>query len=134
MLQLPCSFFASQPVKLGKGCPFSMLLIHIRAVSRGPWHPKALLLCLGAEPWVPKGVWEPTGCAGAPRTRAKWLWGVRAASSEPGTSTLPGKWECAVSSCTCIEGRENGSIYRNSAFFSLLSARLCRNIKPSLSV
>lgn len=32
------------------------------------------------------------------------------------------------------EGRENGSIYRNSAFFSLLSARLCRNIKPSLSV
>lgn len=67
--------------------------ICICAMSRGPWHTKALLLW--AEPWVPKGLITPgPNCFGGSEHSFLCL-------AEPRTNSPPGKWECAVS-CTCM--------------------------------
>lgn len=109
MLQLPFSFFASQPVKLGKAHPFSMLG---NSKDKFTSVPCSVAVAHQGTAALPLG--RSLGAQGG-RGAHGVRWGsshqhqmaLRAQSSpflslaEPGTSTLPGKRERAVS-CTCM--------------------------------
>lgn len=125
------SFFTSRCVKLGSVLPsvrWETTKINSYLCHGTPRH---CCSASGLSPGCPRGSGSTRGALGL-------IWGPNGFGGGQ-ISPFRGQDEHPAGKmgvCCVImhEGKENGSIYRNSAFFSLLSAWLCRNIKSSLSV
>lgn len=130
----PLSLLCFPPLKLGKAHYFSMLwnskdkFISVPC-AEGCGTPRHCCSASGLSLGCQRGSGSPWGALGLITPGPMALGGQSSPFLSPAVKAGLG---CAI--MHMHEERENGSIYRHSAFFSLLSAWLCGNIKSSLSV